>query len=342
MKTSTTLRGALGLAVALAATAPAAAQEMTLRVGDSFPVGHYIPENQTKPFMAEIEKRTNGKVKFQYFPAQQLGKAKDLMALTLSGVADIGYVAPSFVSDKLPLSVVAELPESFTNSCQGTKAYWKLAREGGLLDKLEFEPNGVRALFVLVLSPYQVYITKGNDASTLEAFKGKKIRTTGGAKEIAIRKLGATPVQIPTPEVREAASRGTIDGFLFPHSSIPPYDLARHASTATVGENFGSFVVTYMMSRQKWNALPADIRKVIDEVGNDIVTRGCEATDSMEASDIEKIKAVGVKMQPLPEADSKKLQELMAEVSKEWAAGLDQRGRKGSEVLKAFQDAIVK
>ena len=96
------------------------------------------------------------------------------------------------------------------------------------------------------------------------------------------------------------------------------------------------------MARDKWNALPADVRKVIDEVGNDIVARGCAATDSMEATDIEKIKAAGVTMQPLPPADSKQLQSLMAEVSKEWAAGLDQRGRKGSEVLKAFQDALAK
>jgi hypothetical protein len=39
-----------------------------------------------------------------------LGKAKDLLALTQAGVIDIAYVAPGFVSDKMPLSVVAELP----------------------------------------------------------------------------------------------------------------------------------------------------------------------------------------------------------------------------------------
>src|SRR5690606_9939277 len=89
--------------------APASAQQ-TFRVGDPFPTGHYIAENTIKPFMAEVEKRTNGQVKFEYYPAQQLGKAKDLMSLALSGVADIAYVAPSFVTDKLPLSVVAELP----------------------------------------------------------------------------------------------------------------------------------------------------------------------------------------------------------------------------------------
>lgn len=336
------IRIAAALTATVAVSLPATAQELTLRVGDSFPTGHYIAESTTKPFMAEVTKRTNGKVAFEYFPAQQLGKAKDLMSLTVSGVADIGYVAPAFVSDKLPLSVVAELPENFDTSCKGTKAYWQLVRAGGALDKLEFAPNGLRVLFALVLPPYQIYMTKGQELTNLESFKGKKIRTTGGAKEIAVRKLGAVPIQIPTPEVREAASRGTIDGFLFPHSSIPPYDLARQASAATIGENFGSFIVTYAISTRKWQALPEDVRKVIGEVGEEIVAAGCAASDKQDVIAIDKIKESGVKMVTLPAADSKRLQSLMGEVSQEWAAGLDKRGLKGTEVLKAFQEALAK
>src|SRR5690606_6538863 len=124
----------IGAALAAAVFAAPASAQQTFRVGDSFPTGHYIAENTIKPFMAEVEKRMNGQVKFEYYPAQQLGKAKDLMSLALSGVADIAYVAPSFVTDKPPLSVVAELPEAFDASCHGTRAYWKLVKEGGLLD----------------------------------------------------------------------------------------------------------------------------------------------------------------------------------------------------------------
>lgn len=327
------LTAALGLANA------ARAQETTLRIADSFPVGHYILESQTKPFMEEVTRATNGKVKFEHYPAEQLGKAKDLMSLTLSGVADIAYVAPSFVSDKLPLSAVAELPESFSNSCQGTTAYWKLVQEGGLLDKLEFAPSGLRVLFVLVLPPYQIYMTRG-EIGSLGTLQGKKIRTTGGAKEIAVRKLGAVPIQIPTPEVREAAARGTIDGMLFPHSSIPPYDLTRTVTAATVGENVGSFVATYAISRKKWDALPADVREALRTVGDRIVRAGCEATDKSENADIEKIKAAGVKMVQLPKEEHQKLETLMAEVGKEWARGLDQRGKPGTQVLNAFQGAL--
>lgn len=328
-------------AAAALASAPAWAQT-NFRVADSFPTGHHIAETTIKPFMAEIEKRSNGQSKFEYYPAQQLGKAKDLMALALSGVADISYVAPAFVSDKLPLSVVAELPEAFDSACPGTLAYWNLVREGGLLDRVELEPAGLKVLFTLVLDPYQAFMTKGHDLTGLASLTGKKIRTTGGAKEIALRKLGAVPVQIPTPEVREAAARGTIDGYLFPVASIMPYDVAPVSSYATTGENFGSFVITYVMSRKKWNALPADLRKIMDEAGDEMTRSGCADTEQVTKDDQAKIEAVGVKFVSLPKADHDKIAGLMAEVGDEWAADLDKRGKKGTEVLKAFRAALAK
>lgn len=331
----------IGAAIATAIVAAPASAQTSFRVGDSFPTGHYIAENTIKPFMAEVEKRTNGQTKFEYFPAQQLGKAKDLMALALSGVADIAYVAPAFVSDKLPLSVVAELPEGFDASCQGTRAYWKLVKEGGMLDEIEIKPAGLKILFTVVLDPYQIFLTKGHELTGLSSFAGKKIRTTGGAKELALRKIDAVPVQIPTPEVREAASRGTIDGFLFPVSSIMPYDLAPHSAYASSGENFGSFVVTYVMARKKWDALPADLRKVMDEVGEATVEAGCKNAEATTAGDRAKIEAAGVKFVNLPKADHDKIVALMSEVGQEWAADLDKRGKKGTEVLKAFQKALA-
>jgi len=317
----------------------AANAQVTLRVADSFPIGHYIAESQTKPWMEKVKELSGGKVTFQYFPAEQLGKVKDLLSLTQTGVVDIGYVAPSFVGDKLPLAAVAELPEAFSTSCQGTLGFWAIAKPGGMLDKLEFAPSGMRTLFVLVLSPYQLYMAKDNITS-LDVAKGKKIRTSGGAKELAVRALGATPVQIPTPDVREAVARGTVDGMLFPHSSIPPYDLTKQVKYATIGENFGSFIVTYMISLEKWKKLPEEVRKAMDEAGEWATRKGCKATDAREASDIEKLKAGGVTFVKLSDSDHKQLAKTLAGVSQEWAKGLDARGKKGSEVLKAFQDGI--
>ena len=107
-------------AALLGGAAVAQDKTISLRVADSFPAGHFIPATATIPWMDEVTKKTNGRVKFEYFPAQQLGKAPDLLNLTQTGVADIGYVGMSYVSDKMPLSSVAQLPGAFTTACQGT------------------------------------------------------------------------------------------------------------------------------------------------------------------------------------------------------------------------------
>jgi TRAP-type C4-dicarboxylate transport system substrate-binding protein len=220
MRTMSGIVAALCMApLAIVAIAPArAADQVTLRVADSFPGGHYISDQVTKWFMDRVVKETGNKVAFQYYPSEQLGKAKDLLSLTQTGVVDIGYVAPSFVTDKLPLSVVAELPSRFSKSCEGTAAFYKLATDG-IIAKRELEPNGVRLLFTIVLPPYQIFL-RSPTFPGIDALKGLKIRTSGKAKELAVQRLGAVSLQIASPDIYQALSRGTIDGMLFPYSSI--------------------------------------------------------------------------------------------------------------------------
>lgn len=325
--------------VALAASAPAAyAQQVKLRVADSFPVGHFIPEVATKTWMAEVTKATNGAVTFEYFPAEQLGKAKDLLALTVSGVADVGYVAPSYISDKLPLSGVAELPGQFAESCAGTEAYWNLAKPGGILDKREFAPNGVRVLFAFVLPPYQFFLAKAK-LESLKSLEGLKIRPTSGGVEV-VRRLKAVPVQIPAPEVYESLSRGTIDGVVFPISSIFAYNLQGLLKYATIGESLGSFVATYAISGRKWKALPPNVQKAMADAGEAAMRRMCKYVDENVSKDTDKLRQQGVTMVQLPAADKKKLAELTTDAGAVWAESLDKRGKPGTEVFKAFRAAL--
>ena len=328
----------LCLTAALATLAAFHAQAQTplkLKVADSFPVGHYLSRYMVTPMMDKLKALG---VEFEYYPAEQLGKAKDFLALTQSGVADIAYVAPGFVSDKMPLSVVAELPLAFSGSCMGTMAYWQMAKPGGLLAKKEFEPNGVRLLMTVVLPPYQI-VTKKPFAS-LKDIEGMKIRASGSAKELVIKKLKATPVLMPTPEVYEALSRGTIDGVLFPFNSLAPYDLHKLSKTATVGENFGAFVANYVISEKRWSSLPANVQKELTALGDEVARSACTQVERDEAGDIEKIKAAGVKLTPLNTADKAALATVLADVAKEWADNLDRRGRAGTEVLNAFKAGL--
>ena len=330
---------ALALAAAFAA-APALSQTK-IKIADSFPVGHYLPKYFSTPMIERLKALPEAKgFEFEYYPAEQMGKAKDMLQLVQSGVIDIAYVAPGFVPDKMPLSVVPELPLPFSGSCQPSLAYWNIAKPGSLLDKKELAPNGVRLLYTIVLPPYQVITRK--PFSSLAELEGMKVRASGAAKELLLKKLKVVPVLMPTPEVYESLSRGTIDGVLFPFNSLAPYELDKLLKTGTINENFGTFVANWVISEKRFQSLPPAMQKELTAFGDEVVGKACAQVEKDEGGDIDKLKALGVKLSPLSAADRATLTKVSADVATEWAQNLDKRGKSGTEVLEAFKAGLKK
>ena len=313
------------------------AAPITLRVADHYPAGATTPEYTIKYFMDAVSKASGGRVKFEYYPAEQLGKARDMLTLTQQGVVDIGLVAPAYVSDKMPLSAVAELPGAFTTSCQGAIAYDKLA-EAGVLRQKEFDANGIKPLIVFILPPYQI-LTRGK-LEGLADIKGLKLRSAGGAMDITIRQLSAVPIRLGGPDVYSALSRGTIDGVVFPLSPVLEFKLQDQLKSGTIGENFGGFATTYSISEKRWNALPEDIRKIMTDAGADATRHACAMLDRDNGPAEEALRKAGLAMAKLPAADHEAIRELLKPIQAEWAKGIDARGLPGSEILKDFLAAI--
>ncbi len=322
-----------------AATSCAWSQTVKLRVADSFPVGHFVPEYLTKFFMSEVTKNTNKSIEFEYFPAEQLGKAKDMLSLAQNGVADITYVSPAYIADKLPLAGVVELPGNFSTSCVGTKAFWSIARDNGALAAKEFGPLGVRVIMALMFPPNQIVLAKPKFEG-LKTLEGLKIRTSGGAKDQVMRRIKAVPIQMAAPEIYEAMSRGTIDGLMIPVASLPPYELDKLSKVTTQGENFGAFIVTYAISEARWQKLTPAQQKAMNDAGEAATLRACQLMERDDAKNYDNLKAKGVQLIKLSPDDKKTLQTHSAAVAKDWAEQMDKRGKAGTEVLKAFEGAL--
>ena len=236
-----------------------AADPIKLRVADSFPKGHYLVKLILEPWMEAVSKRTDGAVTFEHYPAQQLGKATDMLKLTQTGVADIGYVAPAYASDKMPVSEVAMLPGAFEHSCQGTMAYWKLARSGVIADQ-DYAPNNIRLLLAVSLPQYRIFTVK-QPVKDVADVAGMKLRSTGGAQDLTLRAIGAVPVRMAAPDAYESLSRGTMDGLLFPLESVVAYGADKLVKYSTDGLGFGSFIVSYSISESAWRSFLPRFRR---------------------------------------------------------------------------------
>lgn len=317
----------------------APSQALELKVADSFPAGHYLVRLVLKPWMDDVTKRTNGAVTFTYYPNQQIGKAADLLRLTQSGVVDIGYIAPSYASDKMPLSEVAQLPEAFHTSCEGTLAYWKSARQG-ILAKQEYAPNKIKLLMEVVLPPYHVFTAK-QKVEGIKDLQGLKLRTTGGAQDLTVRALGAVPVRMSAPDAYESLSRGTMDGLLFPMESVSSYGLDKLVKRATDGISFGSFIVAFSINQSVWDKLPDDVKKAMDEASEALEPKACADVDQETEGSRQHLQQSGVTFAPLPEQSRVEIKEKLKGVGKEWAAGLDGRGKPASAALKEFEALLA-
>jgi TRAP-type C4-dicarboxylate transport system substrate-binding protein len=331
---------AAGLLAAFASSA-SSQEKITLRLADSLPSGHVIHELVAKQFMELVTKATNGQVTFQHFPSEQLGKAKDMAQLTAMGVADLSYIVPSYSSDKFPLTAVAELPGIFDTECQGSLAFYKISHNGGIVETREFAPNQLRPLVTIALPAYQIQLATGRNIKTAKDLEGLKVRTTGGAMDLMMRSIGGVPVRMAAPEIYESLTRGTLDGMIFSYQSSVSYEFGKMLKSGTEGLNFGTAILTYSMGEAKFKSLPENVRKALIEAGEQTTREGCKRFEDGEKAATEKIKSQGMKVINFGPDDKKVFDAAFKTVAEDWVKDLDKRGKPGTEVFKAFTEALA-
>jgi TRAP-type C4-dicarboxylate transport system substrate-binding protein len=333
-------RALAGCGFLIASTILAQATEpVHLRVADSFPKGHYLVKLVLEPWMEEVRKRTNNAIAFDHYPAQQLGKATDMLKLTQTGVADIGYVAPAYVSDKMPVSEVAMLPGAFEHSCQGTLAYWKLARHGVIAEQ-DYAANNIRLLLAVSLPQYRIFTVR-QPVKDVGDVTGLKLRSTGGAQDLTLRAIGAVPVRMAAPDAYESLSRGTMDGLLFPLESVVAYGADKLVKYSTDGLGFASFVVAYSISDSAWKKLSPEVQKAMIDVAEEIVPSACQQVQKADNETRKSLEAAGVRFETLTPDVNAKFKDLMRGIASTWSEGLDARGKRGSDALKEFDAAVA-
>ena len=265
---TTTMRGtakimlmifALGMGLIPLSTATASDKVIHLTYSGFMPPTH----SQSKVEAAwcrEVEKRTNGKVKIAYYPGQTLTKAKQNYEGIVSGLSDLGSSVLQYTRGRFPLMDFINLPLGYPNGVVAS------AIINEVYDKFKpQELNETKILYLHAHGPGFVH-TKGKAVYKMEDFKGLKIRSHGPTASM-ISSLGGTPIAFPMNELYQSLQKGVVQGGLYPLESnkgwkmaeVTDYVIACYPTAYSLG-----FYVA--MNKDKWNAMPEDVRKVMEEV----------------------------------------------------------------------------
>ena len=252
---------AVALAAGLAGTS-ALAQEVTLKLHQFLPPQANVPRLILDVWAENVEKDSGGRIKVDSYPSMQLGgKPPELMDQAIDGVADIVWTVVGYTPGRFPSTEVFELPFMMTNARAVSRAYWEMFEKH--MKDTEFK--NVHILGTWVHGPGMIH-TKDPVARPGD-LQGMKIR--GGSRSVnsLLTKLGATPVGMPVPAVSEGLSKGVIDGTTIPWEVTTALKVPELVANHTEFEGKALYTLTFVlaMNKQKYENLPDDLKKVIDD-----------------------------------------------------------------------------
>ena len=250
-------------AMTLIAALPLAARAQAIELK----VSSYLPPNHTvskvlEDWGSDLEKRSGGRLKLRLYPASQLGPVQRQFDLARNGQADMAVGLTGATPGRYPLTEIVSLP--FVTPAGGGASAVMSKRITELAPKyLTAEFPGLRVLWVGV-SPRNTFFTARRAIETPADLKGLKIRFQGEQHAKVLRALGAVPLQVPPGEIADGMAKGVIDGAIFNYEAAESFGLTtvtRHVMEPT----FFSATLVLAMNKGKYDALPPDLRALIDD-----------------------------------------------------------------------------
>ncbi len=265
----------VGLVLTVYSCPPATAGQIKLTYSCFFPSTH-IQSKLAEAWCREVEKRTHGRVKVDYYAGQTLTKAKQCYDGTVAGISDIGFSVLAYTRGRFPVMSVVDLPLGYTSGTVATKVANEVYRQ--------FKPKELSDTEVMYLHAHGPGLlhTKSRPVRKLEDIKGLRLRGTG-TSSLVIKALGGTPVPRPMPETYQMLQKGVVDGSVYPLESNKGWKLGEVTKYCTAA--FGAAYTTtffVVMNKSKWQELPADIQKIIRRINSEWAVRHGKAWDQSD------------------------------------------------------------
>ena len=291
---------AAGAAVLLA-TQGASAQALTLKMAHQWPQDEsdYIVHTGTL-FAKEIEKRSNGRIKINVFPAESLVKAGATHTALKSGAVDLAVYPLIYSAGAIPEMNLSLLPGVWKSHDDVYRF-----RESSAWKKLEqkAEQYGFKTLTWMQIS--------GGVASTRKPVivpgdvAGAKARTAGKMMEAAIQKAGASTVSVTSPETYNAMQLGVLDTVWTSSSTFGSLRLYEVSKFYTSPEKLSIFFTLepIVISMKTWERLTPEQQKLFVEVGKSLEAQALEAARKEDGRVADLFRKNNVKVEQLtPEA----------------------------------------
>jgi TRAP-type C4-dicarboxylate transport system substrate-binding protein len=221
-----------------------------------------VPKQILDVWADSVEADSDGRIKIDRYPAMQLGgKPPELVDQVMDGVADIIWTVTGYTPGRFPSSETFEMPFIMTNGEDTSRAYWQYVEK----NMLDTEFADLKMLGVWVHGPGLIH--SKDPITSVADLNGVKLRAPTRVTNKLFTDMGATTVGMPVPAVPEALSKGVIDATVIPWEVTTALKVSELVDNHTTFPNNALYTTTFIwaMNKDKYEALPDDLKKVIDD-----------------------------------------------------------------------------
>lgn len=331
---------AAALSALLAWGGTAGAAEVTLTIH------HFLGPNSPThaafiaPWAERVEEQSDGRIDIEIFPSMAMGgKPPELYRQVRDGFADIVWTLPGYTPGVFPRVEVFELPTVHRGSAQATTLAMQDAWE---MIKPDFAD--VHPILLHVHAGNAMHLREKRVESVADV-AGLKLRTPSRTGGWMIEAWGAEPVGMPVPDLPQALSKGAVDGALVPFEVMPPLklqEITQYSVEGADGSRFGTSIFLFAMNKERYEALPDDLKAIIDANSGAAIAGDVGATwNEVEETGKAMQRESGGEIIALDDAAKAEFDALGEQVVERWVAEADAAGIDGRALVKAAREAIA-
>jgi TRAP-type C4-dicarboxylate transport system substrate-binding protein len=249
-----------------------------------------------------------------------------MMDGVIAGVADIGNLVSAYQPGRFIVTNATSLPFNFPSSTVASLVLWDFY--------LKYKPkefDKVKVLTAFANPPSNIMSKK--PIKTLADLKNYDLRASGGAAQI-LKAWGANPVGMPMPATVEALQKGVVKGLFSSLEVMKDFKFAETCRYVTM-TNTVIYPFVTVMNKSKWNSLPKDVQKVLDDLAAEHSEWTGNYNDDYwrEAMAWAK-KTYNVKVIELSGAEMAKWNKLLEPITQKWIEKANAKGLPGNQIVK--------
>jgi TRAP-type C4-dicarboxylate transport system substrate-binding protein len=279
-------------------------------------------------FADEVKEKTGGSLVIQIHSAGSLFKHPEIKNAVRKGLAPIGEVLVSRLSNEDAVFGVDSVPFLAPSYDQAWKLYQ--ASKPALEEKLG--EQGLQLLYAVPWPPQGIYAKK--ELTSVDDMKGLKFRAYNAATERLAQLAGAVPTQVEVPDIPTAFSTGRVEAMITSPSTganSKAWDFLSHYhdTQAWLPKNM------VIVNKSAFDSLSDAEKAAVLEAAEVAETRGWEASKVETKSKTDVLVENGITVvQPSAELIDG-LAAIGETMSSEWQ---EEAGATGAAVLEAFKN----